>query len=205
MTTPPPPPPGQFYYQPFAPRKTNGLAIAALVCSLFFAPLGILFGHISLSQIKRTGDEGRGLAIAGLVIGYIFTVVGVVVTVVVVASVVSFMHAVDDQANAAYDTSSYPTYSTTEDVPSTDYSTPDPSDDTASVIRQAQVGSCIHRVTGATNSDGTSSVTVTPATCGSNYATDRVTKRTNSIYDCDGNWVRTGGSTSDTVLCLEKE
>ncbi|MGE2767303.1 DUF4190 domain-containing protein [Rhodococcus sp. 1.20] len=32
-----------------------------------------MLGHISLAQIKRTGEQGRGLAIAGLVIGYIFT------------------------------------------------------------------------------------------------------------------------------------
>ncbi|MCV7109163.1 DUF4190 domain-containing protein [Mycolicibacterium chitae] len=47
------------------------MAIVALVGSLIFAPLGIVFGHISLSQIKRTGEEGRGLAIAGLAIGYV--------------------------------------------------------------------------------------------------------------------------------------
>ena len=57
--------------------KTNSMAIAALVCSLVLAPLGIVFGHIALSQIKRTGDEGKGLAIAGLVIGYIFTAIAV--------------------------------------------------------------------------------------------------------------------------------
>ena len=55
-------------------RATNALAIASLVCAFLFAPLGIVFGHISLSQIKRTGEEGRGLAIAGLVISYLVTV-----------------------------------------------------------------------------------------------------------------------------------
>ncbi|OBB77400.1 DUF4190 domain-containing protein [Mycobacterium sp. 852014-52144_SCH5372336] len=55
--------------------KTNSMAIAALVSSLVLAPLGIVFGHIALSQIKRSGEDGRGLAIAGLVIGYIFTAI----------------------------------------------------------------------------------------------------------------------------------
>lgn len=50
------------------------MAIIALVSSLVFAPLGIVFGHISLSQIKRTGEEGRGLAMAGLAIGYIMVI-----------------------------------------------------------------------------------------------------------------------------------
>ena len=60
------------------PTKTNGLAVASLVCSavLFFtcgvgSIIGVILGHISLGQIKRDGTGGRGLAIAGLVIGYI--------------------------------------------------------------------------------------------------------------------------------------
>jgi hypothetical protein len=55
------------------------MAIASLVCSLsgllcgVGALLGIIFGHIALSQIKRNGQEGRGLAIAGTIIGYVVT------------------------------------------------------------------------------------------------------------------------------------
>lgn len=59
-------------------QGTNGLAIAALVCPLagcFLFPLGIIFGHIALSQIARTGESGRGLAIAGLVISYVILAV----------------------------------------------------------------------------------------------------------------------------------
>jgi hypothetical protein len=32
--------------------------------------VGIVLGHISLSQIKRTGEEGRGMGVAGLVLSY---------------------------------------------------------------------------------------------------------------------------------------
>ncbi|HYJ54744.1 MAG TPA: DUF4190 domain-containing protein, partial [Mycobacterium sp.] len=73
MTTPPPPygayppPPYDPYGYAARPRPTNGMAIASLICAFLFAPLGIIFGHISLSQIKRTGEEGHGLAVAGLV------------------------------------------------------------------------------------------------------------------------------------------
>ncbi len=74
---PPPPPPG---YPP-PPRPTNALAVASLICAFLIAPLGIVFGHISLSQIKRSGEEGRGMAIAGLVIGYVLTVLGTLVLV----------------------------------------------------------------------------------------------------------------------------
>jgi hypothetical protein len=48
------------------------MAVASLVCSLVcLGFLGIIFGHIAVSQINRTGEEGKGLAIAGLVIGYV--------------------------------------------------------------------------------------------------------------------------------------
>jgi hypothetical protein len=56
---------------------TNGFAIASLVCSvIWFGWLGsflaVIFGHVALRQIRETGgvQRGRGLAIAGLIIGY---------------------------------------------------------------------------------------------------------------------------------------
>ena len=57
--------------------KTNVLAIVSLVTSILGLGLygvglvGIVTGHIGLSQIKKRGEQGRGLAIAGLVIGYL--------------------------------------------------------------------------------------------------------------------------------------
>src|ERR1700736_2571199 len=70
-----PPQPAPGFYPPAypPPRQTNSMAIVALVSALVFAPLGIAFGHIALSQIRRSDEDGKGLAIAGLVIGYIFT------------------------------------------------------------------------------------------------------------------------------------
>jgi hypothetical protein len=59
------------------PRGNNGMAIAALVmgiAGLFVCGItsivGAVLGHISLNQIKRSGEEGRGMAIAGLVLSY---------------------------------------------------------------------------------------------------------------------------------------
>ncbi|WP_197373484.1 peptidylprolyl isomerase [Mycolicibacterium baixiangningiae] len=83
-TGPYPPPPGYPPGYPGAyppPRSTNAWAVAALVCAFLFAPLGIVFGHLSLSQIKRTGEDGRGLALAGLIIGYVMTALTIVVVV----------------------------------------------------------------------------------------------------------------------------
>jgi peptidyl-prolyl cis-trans isomerase B (cyclophilin B) len=104
MTTPPPPygayppPPGVpagYSGYPGYPQPTNALAIAALVCAFLFAPLGIVFGHVSLSQIKRTGEEGRGLAVAGLVISYLITVLTIVVAVLSVVFFVTVAHEFD--------------------------------------------------------------------------------------------------------------
>jgi peptidyl-prolyl cis-trans isomerase B (cyclophilin B) len=67
------------------------MAIAALVCSLFCAPLGIIFGHIARSQIKRSGEGGRGLALAGLIIGYV-SAIGSILVVVVAAILIGFTH-----------------------------------------------------------------------------------------------------------------
>lgn len=53
------------------PIHTNTLAILALIFGIGGGVLGIVFGHVALSQIERSGEEGRGLAIAGLICGYI--------------------------------------------------------------------------------------------------------------------------------------
>lgn len=54
-------------------EKTNGMAIAGFVTSLFFPVIGLVLSAIALGQIKRNGGKGKGLATAGLVIGIIFT------------------------------------------------------------------------------------------------------------------------------------
>jgi len=63
------------YQQPqfgFVQQRTNPMAIASFVVSLICCgPLGVIFGHIALGQISKTGEGGKGLATAGLVIGYI--------------------------------------------------------------------------------------------------------------------------------------
>jgi Domain of unknown function (DUF4190) len=56
-----------------APAKTNTLAIVALVAAFFVPIAGIICGHIALGQIKRTGENGRPLALWGTILGYVFT------------------------------------------------------------------------------------------------------------------------------------
>jgi hypothetical protein len=60
----------QYNYPPV--RPTNVLGIITLVLGVLgFAIVPVITGHIALAQIKRTGDDGRGITIAGLVLGYI--------------------------------------------------------------------------------------------------------------------------------------
>ena len=33
--------------------------------------MGIVLGHVSLGQIRRTGEGGRGFALAGVIIGWV--------------------------------------------------------------------------------------------------------------------------------------
>jgi hypothetical protein len=76
----------------YAGPKTNGFAIAALVCGIaqFFGIwlLGtipaIVFGHLARRQIRQRNDQGAGLALAGLILGY----VGIVLTVIVVILII---------------------------------------------------------------------------------------------------------------------
>jgi peptidyl-prolyl cis-trans isomerase B (cyclophilin B) len=60
-------------FQPVQPPKTNGMAIAGFVVALLCcSPLGIVFSAIGLNQIgKNPSQGGKGLAMAGLIIGII--------------------------------------------------------------------------------------------------------------------------------------
>ena len=78
----PPPAPGYapqaVYQQVIVQSKTNGLAIAALVLGIMWfywvgSVLAVIFGHVALSQINKSNgtQQGRGMAIAGLVLGWV--------------------------------------------------------------------------------------------------------------------------------------
>ncbi|WP_345761891.1 DUF4190 domain-containing protein [Diaminobutyricibacter sp. McL0608] len=70
------------YGQPVQPG-TNVLAIISLVISILgFNVIAIILGAIGLSQIKRTGEKGRGLALAGIWIGAISIVLGIIIAIV---------------------------------------------------------------------------------------------------------------------------
>jgi hypothetical protein len=76
--------------------KTNALAITSLICGiaqLMFGPLAtipaVVCGHMARGQIRRTGEQGAGMALAGLILGWIgvgFTVLVVLIAVLAVVA-----------------------------------------------------------------------------------------------------------------------
>lgn len=63
-------------------KAGSGLAIASFVTSLalifltagFLSFIGSILGHVSLAKLKKSGsDENRGLAVAGVIIGWVST------------------------------------------------------------------------------------------------------------------------------------
>lgn len=69
-------------------NRTNVVAIFAIVLG-FLVPIGgIIAGVVGLAQVKRTGEKGRGLAIAGIVVGSVMTVLGTIAVIAFVTFVV---------------------------------------------------------------------------------------------------------------------
>jgi hypothetical protein len=90
---PPPPPfypaPTGYYAAPAsAPTPStelNVLALVALIASCFGLTIpGIVMGHIALSQIKKSGGSGHGLALAAVIVGYALFALTLVIVVVYV-------------------------------------------------------------------------------------------------------------------------
>jgi hypothetical protein len=85
-------------------RKVNSLAVISLVTALV-APFGhltgiggfaliiisIVTGHMALSQIKRTREEGVTLALIGLIISYVHIAVSVLVVIFLFGAIVTFL------------------------------------------------------------------------------------------------------------------
>lgn len=88
------PQPG-FYpsYAPSPAQPTNGFSIAAMVLGILWvywigSILALVFGYIALGQIKRRGGGGKGMAIAGVVLGW----VGIAALILVIVLVFAISH-----------------------------------------------------------------------------------------------------------------
>jgi fatty acid desaturase len=64
-------------------RRYNIFAILAIIFTFIMLPLGVIFAIIALVQIKKSGDKGRGLAIAALIISVILFILGIITTIAV--------------------------------------------------------------------------------------------------------------------------
>jgi hypothetical protein len=81
---PPPPYPPPGYAPPYG-ETTNGFAIASLVLGIlggvacFGWILALVFGYLAKSQIdaSRGMQRGRGMAIAGIVLGWVWGALGI--------------------------------------------------------------------------------------------------------------------------------
>jgi hypothetical protein len=89
---------GPGLYAVAAPR-TNPLAIASLACGvgqLMVGPLStipaIVLGHVAHRQIRQTGEDGAGLATAGLVLGWIGAAFTALVLIGVILLAVAVTH-----------------------------------------------------------------------------------------------------------------
>lgn len=102
----PPPPPSAGWAAP-APTKTNGLAIASLVLGILWlywigSILALIFGFIAKSQIDRSNgtQTGRGMAVAGIVLGLI----GIVVPLLAIAAITFLGEEAEDKFTPVGDT-----------------------------------------------------------------------------------------------------
>ena len=80
---PPDPSPPQWSGEPrpqvqYVAASTNGLAVASLVLGIVWifwigSILALVFGYVAKGQIDRSGgrESGRGLAVAGIVLGWV--------------------------------------------------------------------------------------------------------------------------------------
>jgi hypothetical protein len=83
-------------------RETNRLAVLSLVSALVSwvvlpgvaAVIAVILGHLARRQIRETGEQGGGLALVGLLLGYInllTSVIGVVIGVLFWTAIVAYL------------------------------------------------------------------------------------------------------------------
>jgi hypothetical protein len=92
------PPPAQGYRYPARPPGTNAMAIASVVigiASFVLVPFiggitAVILGHVALNHLKTHREEGRGLAIGGLVLGYANVAISILVICLYGASALAF-------------------------------------------------------------------------------------------------------------------
>lgn len=88
----------------YAPQASgyNLFSILAIILGFVVPIAGIVMGHIALRQLKRTQEQGRGLALTGLIVGYAFVGITILyfVFIFVIFGIAAGSHSYSDYGNA---------------------------------------------------------------------------------------------------------
>ena len=68
-------------------KKTNGLCIAGLICSFIVPLVGLILSLVGMSQAKKKNEEGFALAVVGIIMGVIGTIVSTIIILFLIFSV----------------------------------------------------------------------------------------------------------------------
>ncbi|MBB5870489.1 hypothetical protein F4553_003868 [Allocatelliglobosispora scoriae] len=104
---------------PVQSARTNGMAIAAMVLGIVGLVLlccyglgglvglvGAILGHVSMKQIRERGENGRGMALAGVITGWSAVVLSIIAVVAIVLFAVNdptFMDSFNEGYSSSYD------------------------------------------------------------------------------------------------------
>jgi Domain of unknown function (DUF4190) len=68
---------------PSGATKTNGLAVASLVCGIvgcfwITGIVAIVLDFVARNQIEQSGEQGAGMALAGIILGFVWLGLGII-------------------------------------------------------------------------------------------------------------------------------
>ncbi|WEV67908.1 DUF4190 domain-containing protein [Bifidobacterium sp. ESL0769] len=72
----------QGYYAPAPEQKWNTMCIVGFILSFFMPLIGLVLSVVALVQINHSGEKSKPMAIAGLVIGAISTILSIVFVII---------------------------------------------------------------------------------------------------------------------------
>jgi hypothetical protein len=87
---------------PTALAQTNAFALVSIILAFVQPIAAVVFGHIALSQIKRNGDAGRGMALTGLIIGYVYVAFIVLFVIAYVGFIITMVASIGTWSSGSY-------------------------------------------------------------------------------------------------------
>ncbi|MCH4209601.1 DUF4190 domain-containing protein [Bifidobacterium sp.] len=101
------PPQGMYNYPPVE-QPWNAICIAGFVLSFVFAPVGLVLSIVALVQLNSSGEKSKGMAIAGIIISIVNTLVSIAIIAGIVFAVGNAIDSVNgyDSRGYSYDSCS---------------------------------------------------------------------------------------------------